>query len=71
MDHVSRQTLGARDAQPLSGYSLEHLAVALADRYRLDHELGRGGMATVYLAEDVKHERKLALPMRLVAGAGE
>ena len=34
---------------------------ALADRYRLDRELGQGGMATVYLAEDLKHHRKVAL----------
>ena len=34
---------------------------ALADRYRLEHELGRGGMATVYLAHDLKHDRSVAL----------
>ncbi len=34
---------------------------ALADRYRLEHELGQGGMATVYLAEDLKHHRRVAL----------
>jgi serine/threonine-protein kinase len=34
---------------------------ALADRYRLERELGQGGMATVYLAEDLKHHRKVAL----------
>ncbi len=34
---------------------------ALADRYRLDRELGRGGMATVYLARDLKHDRDVAL----------
>ena len=33
----------------------------LADRYRLQRELGRGGMATVYLAEDVKHHRLVAI----------
>jgi serine/threonine protein kinase/Tfp pilus assembly protein PilF len=34
---------------------------ALADRYRFDRELGTGGMATVYLAHDLKHERKVAV----------
>ena len=37
------------------------LAAALADRYRLERELGQGGMATVYLAEDLKHRRKVAV----------
>src|SRR5215211_4207276 len=37
------------------------LQSALADRYRLDREVGAGGMATVYLAEDVRHDRKVAL----------
>ena len=34
---------------------------SLADRYRLERELGQGGMATVYLAEDLKHSRKVAI----------
>ena len=34
------------------------LKTALADRYAIEEELGAGGMATVYLAEDLKHERK-------------
>ena len=38
-----------------------HLSAALADRYRIERELGQGGMATVYLAEDLKHKRKVAL----------
>ena len=33
----------------------------LAERYRIQRELGRGGMATVYLAEDVKHRRRVAI----------
>jgi eukaryotic-like serine/threonine-protein kinase len=37
------------------------LKAALADRYTLERELGRGGMATVYLAGDVKHRRKVAI----------
>ena len=37
------------------------LAAALADRYRLERELGAGGMATVYLAEDLKHKRRVAV----------
>ena len=41
--------------------SLLQLNAALADRYTVERELGRGGMATVYLARDIKHERPVAL----------
>jgi serine/threonine protein kinase len=37
------------------------LQSALADRYAIERELGSGGMATVYLAEDLKHRRKVAI----------
>ena len=37
------------------------LAGALADRYRIERELGQGGMAKVYLAEDLKHKRRVAV----------
>src|SRR6266850_6009930 len=37
------------------------LKSALADRYRIERELGQGGMATVYLAHDLKHDRKVAI----------
>ncbi len=37
------------------------LSTALADRYKLEGHLGEGGMATVYLADDVKHRRKVAV----------
>jgi len=39
----------------------ERLTGALRDRYRLERELGQGGMATVYLARDVKHDRDVAI----------
>jgi serine/threonine-protein kinase len=39
----------------------DRLSAALADRYRIERELGAGGMATVYLAHDVKHKRKVAV----------
>jgi Tol biopolymer transport system component/tRNA A-37 threonylcarbamoyl transferase component Bud32 len=41
--------------------AVDRLAAALADRYRIERELGAGGMATVYLAQDLKHDRKVAL----------
>jgi len=39
----------------------ERLKAALADRYQIERELGSGGMATVYLARDVRHERWVAV----------
>ncbi|MEO5800171.1 MAG: protein kinase [Gemmatimonadales bacterium] len=39
----------------------DRLAAALADRYRIERELGAGGMATVYLAHDIKHDRDVAI----------
>ncbi|MGH7594001.1 MAG: hypothetical protein ACRELE_09165 [Gemmatimonadales bacterium] len=52
--------------------SLERLAAArsavlrasLADRHTLERELGQGGMATVYLAHDIKHQCKVAVKVR-------
>ena len=51
------------------------LSTALADRYRIERRLGEGGMATVFLAEDLKHKRKVALKvlkpdLAAVLGAG-
>ncbi|HTK57217.1 MAG TPA: protein kinase, partial [Gemmatimonadales bacterium] len=44
-----------------SSTSFARLAEALKDRYTLDREIGQGGMATVYLAEDIRHRRKVAV----------
>ena len=41
--------------------ALSRLKAALSDRYAIESELGAGGMATVYLAHDVKHDRKVAV----------
>ena len=41
--------------------SLDQLAASLADRYVIQRELGAGGMATVYLAHDLKHDRQVAM----------
>ena len=41
--------------------SFDSLAAALSDQYRLERELGQGGMATVFLARDLKHDRPVAL----------
>src|SRR5262245_5589627 len=41
--------------------SIVDLRAVLADRYRIERELGRGGMATVYLAEDRRHGRRVAI----------
>ena len=43
--------------------SVNRLSAAVADRYRIDRELGAGGMATVYLAYDLKHDRDVAIKM--------
>ncbi len=41
--------------------TMDRLTTALADRYRIERELGEGGMATVYLARDLKHDRDVAV----------
>ncbi len=40
---------------------LDRIKVALSDRYAIEREIGSGGMATVYLARDLKHDRKVAV----------
>jgi len=66
----------ATQAQPLpedapampdvrSGDALQRLAASIGDRYHVERELGRGGMATVYLARDLKHDREVAIKVLL------
>jgi serine/threonine-protein kinase len=53
--------------------TVAQLSAALADRYRIERELGRGGMATVYLVQDLKHDRPVALKVlhpEIAAGLG-
>jgi len=45
----------------VGGDFADHVAQSLASRYRIDRELGRGGMATVFLADDLKHGRAVAI----------
>src|SRR6185503_8006436 len=49
---------GSEDSMP---DPTARVSAALAERYQLERELGQGGMATVYLALDVRHDRKVAL----------
>ena len=49
------------DAEAGSASLSDRFAATLADRYRITRELGTGGMATVYLAEDVRHQRQVAI----------
>src|SRR5215204_3920442 len=43
--------------------TLSRLQSALADRYRIEREIGAGGMATVYVAHDLRHDRRVALKL--------
>jgi serine/threonine-protein kinase len=49
------------DATSAASHAYSALSVALAGRYRIERELGHGGMATVFLAQDLKHDRRVAL----------
>ena len=54
-------TSGLLGYLPEMSDDLQRLTAALADRYQVEHELGRGGMATVYLAKDLEHDRQVAI----------
>jgi serine/threonine protein kinase/Flp pilus assembly protein TadD len=53
------------DTGEASEDTLERLRTRLADRYTIERELGRGGMAVVYLAQDTRHNRRVAVKVLL------
>ena len=55
--------VGTPTQKPHMPELLNRLQLALADRYRIEGEIGAGGMATVYLAQDLRHDRKVALKL--------
>ena len=55
---------------PFMSDAVTRLNAALEGRYRIERELGEGGMATVYLADDLKHERKVALKVLFAESFG-
>jgi len=57
LEPAAAEALGAADARPYAG----RLAAALAGRYAIEREIGRGGMATVHLARDLRHGRQVAI----------
>jgi serine/threonine protein kinase/Tfp pilus assembly protein PilF len=63
LDSIAEQVSGLEKnyAADLTAQLLGRLRTALAGRYQVERELGRGGMAIVFLAEDLKHRRRVAL----------
>jgi tRNA A-37 threonylcarbamoyl transferase component Bud32 len=57
LEGSAAEALGASDAPPLA----QRLASALTGRYVIEREIARGGMATVYLARDLRHGRRVAI----------
>jgi len=56
---VMIRTLKRPPSRRFSMTDLNRLTAALSDRYTIEHEVGAGGMATVYLAHDLRHDRKV------------
>lgn len=61
LDAFRTSDAGAALGRVVQAARLDRLQAALAGRYRLERELGRGGMAIVFLAEELKHGRRVAL----------
>src|SRR5213592_4444024 len=59
------RSVSRHDSFPSMERVREALSAALGDRYRIERVLGRGGMATVYVAEDFRHRREVAIAARL------
>src|SRR5207249_8639719 len=55
------RSVSRHDSFPSMERVLEDLSAALGERYTIDRVLGRGGMATVYVAEDLRHSRQVAI----------
>jgi serine/threonine-protein kinase len=60
-DFLERPAAAALGAATAPAPTADRLAQALAGRYAIGHEIGRGGMATVYLAHDLRHGRRVAV----------
>lgn len=60
--HIGMRLPALLEQPPVSDI-LERLKASIADRYTIEKELGRGGMATVYLAIDIRHDRRVAIKL--------
>jgi serine/threonine protein kinase/Tfp pilus assembly protein PilF len=67
LSKLRRRTIETYEANPaqMTSAQLEQLGAGLTGRYIVEQELGRGGMSTVYLAQDLKHHRKVAIKVLL------
>src|SRR5437762_12957804 len=57
------RSVSRHDSFPSMERVREALSAALGDRYRIERVLGRSGMATVYVAEDLRHRRQVAIKL--------